>query len=65
MSVNVVTAFNMSIEWEVSQGDCSKCNECNEPIYGTMYQMAVAVNQYTAWSDIKLCGSCYNEAIVE
>lgn len=62
----VVIGFSVSMFWDSSPSDLSRCNECKEMIYGTMFYPVIDLEEdgtieSTTFNkiEIKYCESCY------
>lgn len=64
----MVSGFSVSMFWDSSPSDLSKCNECKGVIYGTMFYFVVDMEEdgtiesttFNVIPDIKYCHSCYS-----
>jgi hypothetical protein len=53
----VVASFEM--KWLTSDGDCSPCYVCKEPIYGKKVTLVIATATKQQETKVRLCESCY------
>lgn len=55
-------SIELSIIWKEVPTDLSKCIECEECIYGNMWEAFFSLNgeQMGKKTDIQLCQSCYD-----
>lgn len=59
MPKEVSIALALKFIWIQSDGDCSKCNACEEPIYGKMQTLFIEMGEKKAETKVRVCQPCF------